>query len=251
MTLVYFVGIDLAWSKRNDTGLCILSLQNDVLTVESYTLLTELDDIVSIVTQTVQNRPCIIGIDAPLTVKNNDGRRNAEHELQKHFYKSHAVAHPANRNRLGQWNQGVPRGEELVTMLESFGFEENPSITNKYTVRQMMEVFPHPAQVELFELKKILPYKQKPGRDYESRITTFKSYQNYLKGLHIDGTEKFLTLDLTTLKGVRLKEYEDILDALFCAYIVYAIWKNPQQAKIFGSKEDGHIIVPMKRSLHH
>jgi predicted RNase H-like nuclease len=128
MKHTFFVGIDLAWSKRNDTGLCIISLEKNNLKHTACSILKDLDDIVAIITQTVLDNPCIIGIDAPLTVKNDEGRRDAEHELQKRYYKSHAVAHPANRNRLGLWNQGVPRGEELVRSLESFGFEENPHI---------------------------------------------------------------------------------------------------------------------------
>jgi predicted RNase H-like nuclease len=109
-----------------------------------------------------------------------------------------------------------------------------------------MEVFPHPAQVELFGLDKVLPYKQKPSRNHEIRIATFKSYQEHLKRYKIYGAEAILNVDVSTLRGVRLKEYEDLLDALFCSYIVYAIWKRPQQSRVFGSKEDGHIIVPMK-----
>jgi predicted RNase H-like nuclease len=50
--------------------------------------------------------------------------------------------------------------------------------------------------------------------------------------------------DVATLKGRALKQYEDKLDALFCAYLAWYCWKwGAKKNEMYGSMEDGYIVV--------
>jgi predicted RNase H-like nuclease len=52
--------------------------------------------------------------------------------------------------------------------------------------------------------------------------------------------------DAAGLGGRLLKQYEDLLDGLFCAYTVAYCWYHgPFHYQIFGSVKDGHILVPI------
>lgn len=150
------------------------------------------------------------------------------------------------------------KGEEISKLLEKEGFKHNPYLKKHEEKRKFFEVFPHPSMVVLFKLDKILKYKSKPKRDYKFRWSEFKRYQNHLKklenhecSLHLP--DKITRKSLKNLKGKALKEYEDMLDAIFCAYIGYYAWKKPQDCAVFGSLKGGYILTPvfdhMKKKL--
>ncbi len=52
-------------------------------------------------------------------------------------------------------------------------------------------------------------------------------------------------MDLNELVGQRLKNYEDWLDALFCAYLAYYFWHwRWERNELFGDIESGYILNP-------
>ena len=111
--------------------------------------------------------------------------------------------------------------------------------------RQVMEVFPHPAHVVLFGLPRTLKYKAKPGRDYPSRWAALNDYARHLRALTAHDPplrlpDDWPRPDAAGLTGAAFKRYEDGLDALTCAYIVYWYWwHGASGAEVIGDMDDG------------
>ena len=71
---MYFVGVDLAWGQKQRTGLAVLDDEGHLVHVSS--VHTD-DEIRDALTPYVEG-PCLVGIDAPLIVRNATGSRPAE-----------------------------------------------------------------------------------------------------------------------------------------------------------------------------
>lgn len=248
-----YIGIDLAWSPRNPTGGAALMGNSNGATLRETALLGDDASILAFVQRHAADGPAIIGVDAPLWVPNERGRRLGEAELGRVFARYQAGAHPANRSRLVF--DGVVRGEKLVDDLAALGFVHAPMVQPHQPVRQVIEVFPHPASVALFGLGRTLKYKIKPKRSRETIEAEWRRYQTYLRGLGdalppLHGQETLLGQDIGGLRGRRLKNYEDMVDALFCAYIVlYAHHWGPARCQVFGTMEQGYIMTPVPEAL--
>ena len=247
---MFFVGIDLAWSPRNASGISGIEGDREEGKVLCAQTVNTDRDILDFVRGNVGDKDAFVAIDAPLIVPNLEGRRVAEELTGQLFRKYDAGAHPANRTRLGQWSDGKIRGEEITRLLEDEGFRHDPYIKKFEESRTVFEVYPHPSMVVLFGLDRILRYKAKPKRDYEFRWKEFERYKMYLKNL--EGADPGLILsksiyekDVRELKGRALKDYEDILDSVFCAYIAYYSWANPDRCAVLGNLEEGYIYTPV------
>jgi len=98
---MYFVGIDLAWSKKesNKTGIAISEGNKKEGKLCYYGNLTSDKEIIDKINQIIGEDNAIIAIDAPLIVPNEKGRRKAEQEISNHFGKYNAGAHSSNRSR--------------------------------------------------------------------------------------------------------------------------------------------------------
>ncbi|NJK64323.1 MAG: hypothetical protein HC921_17965 [Synechococcaceae cyanobacterium SM2_3_1] len=60
------------------------------------------------------------------------------------------------------------------------------------------------------------------------------------------GQVKLLDQDVTLLRGRKLKDYEDQVDALMCAYIaLYGFRWGKLRCQSFGSDEAGAIFTPV------
>ena len=107
--------------------------------------------------------------------------------------------------------------------------------------------------VVLFNLDRIIRYKSKPKRDYEFRWKEFRTYQKHLKNL--EKAKPSLVLpkefykDVRKLRAKKLKNYEDMLDAVFCAYIAYYFWAKPEKCAVLGDMRKGYILTPMFDSM--
>jgi len=248
-----FIGIDLAWSTKNGSGVAIIKGNKTKAELVSTDVLFSDKDILDYVKNNVKKENALISIDAPLIVPNKEGRRLAEEIVGKLFRKYNAGAHPANRSRLSQWS-GKIRGEEISKLLEKEKFKHSPDIIKFEETRKFFEVYPHPSMVVLFKLNKIIPYKAKPKRNYQFRWQAFRTYQKHLKSLEnkkppLVLPEKIINTNVRKLKGRKLKNYEDQLDAIFCAYIAYYAWVNPDKCKVLGNMKKGYILTPVFGSI--
>lgn len=243
---VRFVGVDLAWSPCNPSAAAALGLKGEVGELTTWTdQLRDDDEIVAFVRKATGEGPALIAIDAPLVVPNEEGTRPCDREVSKAFRSQEAGAYPANRRKFG----GRVRGENLVRRLERMGFEHSPYIPARTPVRQVIEVYPHPAAVRLFGLDRTLKYKARPGRSYSLRWAELRRYQRCLRSLKDPGlsVEEILEVYVEGLRGGALKRYEDLIDALFCAYIgLYCWYWGPEGYQVFGDLDEGYIAVPRK-----
>jgi predicted RNase H-like nuclease len=250
-----FMGLDLAWGRKNTTGGCVLHWEGDgPATIRDVSEALGDDDAILAWVDRWDNaagqQGLLIGVDAPLWVPNETGKRPCETELGQRFARFQAGAHPANRRIFG----GDVRGEHLAARLAELGIAHAPQLASAQLpgARQVMEVFPHPAHVVLFGLNRTLKYKAKPGRDYPSRWAALNEYARHLRALTEHEPPLCLPpqwprTEVAGLTGAALKRYEDGLDALTCAYIVFWYWwHGPGGAEVIGDMETGYIVVPRR-----
>jgi predicted RNase H-like nuclease len=242
-----FIGLDLAWSDRNRTGGAVI--QAAALVAATGVLHNDASIEAFVAEHLPDGAPAVIGVDAPLRVPNQSGRRRADHEVSLAWGKFDAGAYPANRALLAR--NGVVRGEALVERLgQRFGFVECAPSPRRGAGRYVCEVFPHPAHVALFDLPRTLKYKRKPGRTPESIAAEFARYQRYLAALcdadpPLVGVDAFTSIAAGELRGQALQQLEEMLDAITCAYVVYYAWHHgPVRQWVYGSVAEGHILVP-------
>lgn len=249
-----FIGLDLAWSSRNRSGAAVIEGDAYSGQLKAIPALLHTDDeIVAYIEAHAGTSPAIVAVDAPLCVPNMHGQRLAEAELARAFRRYEAGAHPANRQRLAV--AGVVRGEALVAALHQRGFSHAPAITAGVAVRQVIEVFPHPAMIALFGLDRTLKYKARANRPPELRLHAWRHYQQHLLTLatadpQLQGHAEFVQQDVTKLRGRALKAYEDQVDALFCAYIALYAWRwGSTRCRAFGTLTEGYIFTPVPATM--
>jgi predicted RNase H-like nuclease len=252
--MITCIGLDLAWSPRNPTGAAVIVGDANGGALTETALLGEMEQIVAYVARHAEDGPAFVAIDAPLRVPNATGRRGAEAALNQVFRTYDAGAHPANRS-LPAFRGGV-RGEQLAEALVALGFTHDcTSIAAGVAARQVIEVYPHPAMVALFDLGKALKYKARPGRELAERLEAWRQYQAHLRDLAaadpaLHGHAAFLSQDVAALRGRRLKDYEDQVDAIMCAYVaLYAFRWGAARCRTFGTLEEGYIFTPVPESL--
>jgi predicted RNase H-like nuclease len=251
-----FIGVDLAWSDRNDSGVAALRQSDGGLEVVGLGLARGIDAVVAWIdgqlapAHTAGGR-VIIMVDAPLVVPNEIGGRPCERLVATEFGAAHASPYPANRRLLGRYrSDGRLAGEVLGEALAARGFEWPPQehgFSLGERARIVHECYPHPAHVRLFALQRTLPYKKKQGRSWTDVQVAFATYVTAMKALRSPRLawtrERDERFDASALKGVAYKRAEDQLDALCCAYIAVLL-PRPGRLEAFGDPGTGMIVVP-------
>ncbi|MCV2392691.1 DUF429 domain-containing protein [Actinotalea sp. M2MS4P-6] len=240
-----FVGIDLAWGPRNRTGVAVCDGTGRLVASET----VRTDDQLAMVLDpwlAGAGQDVVVALDAPLVVPNDTGRRDCEAELGRVFARYDAGAHPANRGRT--WFD-PPRGTELA---RRFGWEIDPAVRPLGGRAVAIEVYPHPAMVALFGLGRVLPYKQKPGRDLETLRTAWVQLLGHLErvaGPTLRLAESVRWAEIrrtvhTATRKVDLRAIEDEVDAIVCAYLAWLWAHDRDRMDVFGDVERGYIVVP-------
>jgi len=236
------MGIDLAWrSNDNGSGIAIGTLLGNRLKVEQiHNAVIGLDSVI----QTIRSVDGLTGlaIDAPLIIKNRTGSRPCERELSSVYGSRWASCHSSN---LGLYPNAL--SVQLSKSLEASDFQH---LGDPATVKWQLEIYPHPAIIEIFELEKRLAYKKGPAnerRGGQAQLARhIKSLENHSTltlqiDQHVHGI--FDESRIMKLRGQARKNNEDGLDSVFCLYIagLYAIGAP---MRCFGNRESGYIVVP-------
>ncbi|MBC1219499.1 DUF429 domain-containing protein [Nostoc sp. UCD121] len=241
-----FIGIDLGW-RSQPSGLCCLEWIDGQLQLLDLDRKEAIADILTWIDRSVQpDEPAIIAVDAPTLIPNATGSRLPDKLSHKYFGKYHAGCYPANQN--------LPFSDRTINFgleLESRGFAHAPTIEPQKLSRYQIEVFPHPAIVNLFNLERILKYKK--GRLIERRLELIK-LQNYLLDILPSLSPPLRSLRLCGLfpleiptTGAALKATEDKLDSLICAYVAAYWWYwGEQRNLVLGDRTTGYIIIPQR-----
>lgn len=247
-----FVGIDLAWSSRQPSGIAVLAPTSRGLRVRHLGLARSLDELMAVVSAHLAPRTVVM-VDAPLWVPNVTGRRPCEAAVAAAFHREHAGPYPGNRTLLGRGQPGgAPRGEQLGERLAELRFEWPPRALPRRVpkrARLVHECYPHPAHVRLFGLSRVFAYKRRPDRSWASLRAEYARYRDALLALRrprivLDAAHEAL-LEPRGLSGRAYKDAEDRLDALCCAYLAALLPAGRLEA--FGEPASGLLVVPRSR----
>lgn len=229
-----YIGIDLAWGEKNLSGFCALVPLKNSLKIEEIKLLKSIDEIVLEIEKYQDNR-VFVGVDAPLEIFNEEGNRECEKSFNKDFAKYKISMLPVNRKLLTKFSPNI-RSEELYKKLKNLGFKRDYN-----SDKVIFEVYPHSSIAMLFNAQKILPYKRKKGRDVEFIREQLSIYTKYLS--KVISPHKFLKTDAALLKGKTLKDFEDMLDAITCAYTMK--YCRDGDAKFYKNEAKDIFVTPI------
>src|SRR5262249_44895912 len=148
------------------------------------------------------------------------------------FQKFDAGAYPANT---GNPLFNPPRGALLATGL---GLDMDPRSTGN---RRAIEVYPHPATVVLFGLKKTLKYKKGPfderQRELLKLMTLIEGLDNETPRLRANRSVAWVELRKRVEAATRASQLdrdEDAVDAVLCAYVALYWYHRPDDVTIYG-----------------
>ena len=241
-----FIGVDFGWVS-GASGLCCLEWQNNKLQILEITTELEIAKIFRWIDTWIEEKePGLIAVDAPTIIPNLTGTRVPDKLTHKYFGKYHAGCYPANLNR-----PFAQRTVDFGNILSSKGFVHAPTITPQKLGRYQIEVFPHPAIVNLFNLDRILKYKKGRLAEKKAELKKLFSYIiNILPKLKPElNLESPVTIPIIPHKVTtkELKVVEDKLDSLICAYVAahWWYWGNIEQKNmVLGDETTGYIVVP-------
>ncbi len=239
-----FIGVDLAWGGRNPSGLAVLDASGNVVAEGQATR----DRDVAAFVAAHDGDGAVLGLDAPLVVRNPAGTRPCESELQRRYGGRHAGPYSTNLARLG----GRVRARELVARLPR-PYLTVPRDPCRGRGWWAVEVFPHPALVALGGLRRALRYKKGP---VEVRVAGLRQLHAVLAGLEAatpplrlspDGRLQGELSRLDSLRGRARKGFEDLADAHVCAYVgLWWWWHGRSSTLVAGDDEHGAILVPIR-----
>lgn len=247
--MVTFAGVDLAWTGRYPSGICILQQENGTTTCSRLeAVLTSPEALAAEVAASGEN--VVAAVDAPLIL--HDDRR-VERLLVSEFGRYKIGAHQANRTLLE--DTGRMAGPRLAEVLAANGFSLDPEpLISRKPGRYAVEVYPHAAHVRLFALDERIPYKAKQGRRVADRLDALTRYRDLLVALLADrlpdvatspAVMRWLAAPPHHLRGAAIKGYEDVLDALTCAVVAHHAWEYGREGlDIIGDLETGFVAVP-------
>lgn len=234
-------GVDLAWQSRNPTAIAFgdITDQSIVLTdVRSYLVTNQ-----SVLDSLIKTKGLSgIAIDAPLIINNKTGQRNCERQLSRDYGSRHASCHTSNQSLYPDAGSVW-----LSKELSGYGFQHcGIPVKEKWQV----ECYPHPAIIELFDLKMRHPYKKGTAdakrlgqQQLAELLLNLKSFTGV--SLEIPPVFKghFQPEAISKLKGKGLKQNEDVLDAVVCL-IIASIYQMGHPFRVYGECQSGYIVVP-------
>jgi predicted RNase H-like nuclease len=235
---MHFVGLDLAWGEKNQTGVAVVDADGRLLHVG----VAQDDESIAAAVAPFTGDDCVVAIDAPLIVTNPTGHRPCEAALNRDFHRFDAGARPAYADRPEFKN---PRGARIADALT---LDMNPRSSGS---RCAIEVYPHPATVVLFGLEKILKYKRGPFEDRQRELlrlmTLIEGLDQATPRLRVNHNVAWVELRKRVQAATRpsqLDRDEDPVDAVICAYVALYRYHRPDDVTTYGDFETGYIVTP-------
>ena len=183
----------------------------------------------------------LVAIDMPLSHVPIVGRRVADNAVSRAYGGRKCGTHTPSVLRPG------PISDALTTAFLLCGY---PLQTLVIKPPGLIEVYPHPALVELTSEAERLPYKASKVRSYwplasaaDRRISLYRQWAKIIETLddHITGTADALPALAHGASGWEMKAYEDKVDAIVCACV--AISALERRAVPFGDSQSA-IWIP-------
>ncbi len=244
-----YVGIDLAWTKKRPSGLCILNDSGQILFWE--TALLRDKDIVDVI-QKYNDGTLQIAIDAPLVVPNENGSRPCDRLFRKHRVHGHALGIFVSNRAFLNKTYGMIRGELLTqTLLDNIpqcSLRANPTNTGSW----IRAPFPPALVYGLFPALTPIEHKvksKKPYAHYQNDMRRLLSFiYSILKELKnpssvIEQVEEWRK----EINKKNHKHIEDAIDGFLCAYGLYLMDRGQAEVVSFGDVENGFIVHAERR----
>lgn len=242
--MAIFAGIDLSWTARHETGICILEGDRDSLRVVA--LEAAVLSPAEVAAQLTRAGDTVVAaIDAPLLVTKE---RRAEAALARAFGRYGAYAYAARPEFLER--VGGDAGPKLASYLGEASFLLDPLVLEREARgRFALEVYPHAQQVVLFGLQRILRYKRGSLATRREALDVYRCCLAQLADAHPFEArgiiDELLWAPLVGMTGAQIKRIEDQLDALTCAISAFEAWTHGIVAEeVFGDAGNGYITVP-------
>jgi predicted RNase H-like nuclease len=236
-----FLGVDLGWHGK-PTGVARLASGTQGLRLAAVERLASAQEVLAWIDRTVADGDAVVAVDAPLVITNSAGLREADREISRKFGRYHACCNSANLSRpFAELTTGFSRD------LENRGYVHRPEADPQCAGRYQIEVYPHPAIVNLFDLELIIRYKK--GR-VGARIVELNRYRQLMldrlpflsPALEIDELP-----EVPSHGGDDLKATEDMLDAILAAYVGAHWWHwGLERNGLYGRTGEGIIVVPSR-----
>jgi predicted RNase H-like nuclease len=176
----------------------------------------------------------LVAIDMPLSHVPITGRRPCDNAVSRAYGARKCGTHSASAVRPGAISD---------TLSAAFGACGYPLRTVTIQTPGIIEVYPHPALVELSGATVRLPYKISRSAQYwpaldpgQRRLALYRQWANIVALLEtrIDGVARALPGLEPGASGLAAKAYEDKIDAIVCAWV--AIRALEGQAIRFGDE---------------
>jgi predicted RNase H-like nuclease len=185
----------------------------------------------------------LVAIDMPLARSPIAGRRFSDDAVSRAYATRKCGTHTPSLTRPGRIS------DDLLRAFERVGY---PLRTDNCSAPGIIEVYPHPALVELAAAAERLPYKAGKVRAYWPSATSLERrsllyHQWSVIVALLDGEIAGVKSSLPTLKvsasGREIKAYEDQLDAIVCAWVATRVLDG--RAQPYGDK-DSAIWIPFR-----
>jgi predicted RNase H-like nuclease len=161
----------------------------------------------------------VIAMDLPLSMEPIVARRASDDLVSKEFGGRHCGTHSPSAERPGKIS------DDLRSTLDALGYPLACKPTRPGTRPALLEVYPHIALLQLLNEKCRLAYKTSKVRTYwpeQSPLARRAKLLNVWNQIHAALSAHISGFSFTppatgTFSG--LKRYEDVLDALICAWV--------------------------------
>jgi predicted RNase H-like nuclease len=187
----------------------------------------------------------LVAIDMPLALTPILGRRASDDAVSKAYGARKCGTHTPSQNRPGRVS------DNLRSAFEAAGY---PLLTRRVRPPGVIEVYPHPALVELAEAPERLRYKASkvgsywpsdtPERRRDLLYWEWRGIVALLEG-EIGGVAAGLPIPSPRAGGLERKAYEDTLDAVVCCWV--AVCALEGRAVPFGD-DSSAIWIPWARA---
>ena len=161
----------------------------------------------------------LVAVDMPLSHAPIKARRGSDNRVSSAYVARHCGTHTPNALRPGKIS------DDLKISFEHAGY---PLLTTEVFERGLLEVYPHPALVELTQSEKRLPYKHsKIGSYWRSDtipvrrtklVEVWRSIVAHLDA-RIGNVADALAIPPIGARTWEMKAFEDMMDAVVCAWI--------------------------------
>jgi predicted RNase H-like nuclease/uncharacterized protein YuzE len=192
--------------------------------------------------ETLAGRPVtLVAIDMPLSYAPITARRPSDDAVSRAYGSRKASTHTPSATRPGRIS------DDLTASFREQGYNLQ---TTAIATPGLIEVYPHPALIELASASERLRYKAAKARKYwpnltpvERLVQIHRQWEEIVRLLeaHIRGVAKALGTPEHKCGLIGNKAYEDMLDAIVCAWV--GICALEGRARPFGDAESA-IWIP-------